>query len=293
MTNNARILHALRPYDPAPATMYNDVAATRAQARLEQILATAPERIGEQINIPRHRTSRRGIALRWAAVPTVAAAGLVVSLALPGATPSAFAGWTAVANPLTGAGLTNAATACQEQRDSLVSGSAALAGFTGPSTVTGAEQRGDVTLVVFSGPDSEALICLATAQGDVLAMTFAAPNTPAGRSGGWTAGGDGAQVSGFASGGLTDPIDAPQGVGHEVGISGTVGTNVFTAVSGEVAANVTGVTLHANRLSIEAMLGDGRYVAWWPGKADLYADVTYTITYADGTVRENVRPVER
>ena len=49
------------------------------------------------------------------------------------------------------------------------------------------------------------------------------------------------------------------------------------------------VTLHPGGLSIDTTLNGERYLAWWRRSADLYTDVTYTITFADGTVHEDVR----
>jgi len=72
--------------------------------------------------------------------------------------------------------------------------------------------------------------------------------------------------------------------------------------SGTVGTGVVGVTIHAGPQVITATVKNGRYVAWWPGKA--FADgpqqpsgqggpaviLTYDVTLTDGTTKTNVSP---
>ena len=72
--------------------------------------------------------------------------------------------------------------------------------------------------------------------------------------------------------------------------------------NGSAGAGVVGVTIHAGPQVITATVKNGRYVAWWPGKA--FADgprqpsgkggpaviLTYDVTLTDGTTKTNVSP---
>jgi hypothetical protein len=70
---------------------------------------------------------------------------------------------------------------------------------------------------------------------------------------------------------------------------------------GAVGAGVTGVTIHARELTVEASVANGRYVAWWPGpafddveqpsgNADPGLFITYDLTLRDGTVIRDAQP---
>jgi hypothetical protein len=71
---------------------------------------------------------------------------------------------------------------------------------------------------------------------------------------------------------------------------------------GAVGDAVIGVTIHAGPLTVAASVQNGRYAAWWPGRA--FADLppapsgeggseeilTYDLTMADGTVVRDAQP---
>ena len=78
----AEDLETLRPYDGAPATMITEAGKIRAQARLEQIMATPPNVAPERF---RRRTSawKPMNLLRWAAIPAVAAVAFAIGTAIP------------------------------------------------------------------------------------------------------------------------------------------------------------------------------------------------------------------
>jgi hypothetical protein len=165
-------LGALLPLDAAPATMYDAVAATRAEARLEQIVATPCDRVTELIDLPRHRPSRRTVALRWAAVPVVAAAGLVASVLLPGGvgvTPSVaavFSTWTKAPAIPDAAQLAATDSVCRATIEATLAEHVqdpnwAGLHFTG-ATIDVAEQRGDWGLIAYTGAGGETATCLTT-----------------------------------------------------------------------------------------------------------------------------------
>jgi hypothetical protein len=64
---------------------------------------------------------------------------------------------------------------------------------------------------------------------------------------------------------------------------------------GAVGRGVVGVTIHAGSHTVTASVKNGRYAAWWPGKA--LSDgprpellITYDVHLADGSVKTNVDP---
>jgi hypothetical protein len=73
-------------------------------------------------------------------------------------------------------------------------------------------------------------------------------------------------------------------------------------VHGQVVAAVTGVTIHAGTLTVNASVQNGRYAAWWLGPAFQSGPLepsgeggpkpilTYDLTLTDGTVIHNAQP---
>jgi hypothetical protein len=71
---------------------------------------------------------------------------------------------------------------------------------------------------------------------------------------------------------------------------------------GAVGRGVVGVTIHAGARTITATVRNGRYAAWWPGRAfsDAAAQpsgeggpeplLAYDVRLADGTVKRDVVP---
>lgn len=65
---------------------------------------------------------------------------------------------------------------------------------------------------------------------------------------------------------------------------------------------MTGVTIHAGDLNVQASVANGRFAAWWPGPAFASGPVepsgrggprlnlTYDLTLADGTVIQGAQP---
>ncbi|TQS43913.1 hypothetical protein [Cryptosporangium phraense] len=76
-----------------------------------------------------------------------------------------------------------------------------------------------------------------------------------------------------------------------------------SVTDGAVGRDVTGVTVHAGKFTVEATVHDGRHAAWWPGPAFDSTEppesgqwaptsiVHYDLTLTDGTVRRDVHPV--
>jgi hypothetical protein len=101
-------------------------------------------------------------------------------------------------------------------------------------------------------------------------------------------------------GGSTGPALKAPATGYTQGaIFGSPGASI---TDGAVGAGVTGVTIHAGTLTVNASVRNGRYAAWWPGPAFASGSrdpsreagpklmLTYDLTLADGTVIHNAQP---
>ena len=80
------------------------------------------------------------------------------------------------------------------------------------------------------------------------------------------------------------------------------GDPTVSMTAGPVGPGVVGVTLHSHGHAVEATLSNGRYAAWWPGplfgefhgpsgEGGPEPEITYDLTYSDGTVARDVTPV--
>lgn len=267
----------LRSLDAADAAL-DPAQRLRAEAMLERIIATpvTPAAVGA----PRQRSFPRKVI--W--VPVAAAAVAVASIVIPGpgGPATAYASWTSTPSAVAARDLEAVTQAC---RDTVAGDSP---GDHGPSfdaatiPVAIAERRGDFVAILFlqDNPDYS-VSCVArnrpgTSDVDDLAAAAGggsgpAPIPPAGR---------------IIPGGVSQFGDQPPAS--------------FT--NGTVGTGVVGVTIHAGPQVITATVKNGRYVAWWPGKA--FADgpqqpngqggprtiLTYDVTLNDGTTKTNVSP---
>jgi hypothetical protein len=277
MTTSHRL--DFRSLDAADATL-TPGQQQRANALLERIVATpvTPEAAVQVIAPRQMRLSRKVI---W--VPAAAAVVAVGGIFFPGfgGSGTAYASWTATPSPVAARDLEAVTQACRAQ----------LVGYTRDGRlrfdaasipVALAERRGDFVAVLFhqDNPETSAS-CVAT-------------NRP----------------------GSTDVDNLDTGVGSTSGPAMTAPAGRITqgAISqfgdqppasitdGAVGANVVGVTIHAGDRVVMATVKNGRYAAWWPGKA--FADgpqqpsgeggpeliLTYDVTLADGTIKTNVDP---
>jgi len=252
----------------------------RADAMLERIIA-APV-IPDYAPVGARRQQRFSRKLIW--VPVVAAAVAVGSIVIPpgrgGGSATAYASWTATPSAVAAGDLETVTQACRGQIAELTAHGPKIDAATIPVAI--AERRGDFVAVLLQleNPDYS-VSCVATnrpGSSDVDDLHAAAggsdgpaPIPPAGR---------------ITQGGVSQMGDQPPAS--------------FT--NGSAGAGVVGVRIHSGTQVITATVKNGRYVAWWPGKA--FADgphqpsgkggpaviLTYDVTLTDGTTKTNVSP---
>jgi hypothetical protein len=257
---------ALRSLDAAVG-IPDDIHRRRASTLVERIVATptmaAPTRAG-----------RRRAPRRVAFVAALAAAAITIgTLELRGTTDSggvAYASWTAVPSAVAVHDLDTVVRACRKQLDD------------GTIPVALAERRGNFVALLFHGdnPDLSAS-CVAwhrrgSSQVDDVSTAIGGSSGPA-----WTP----------AAGRIT-----------EGPISQLGGDSPASFTDGAVGRGVVAVTIHAGGQTITATVKNGRYAAWWPGRA--FSDgppapsgeggpeplLTYDVHLADGTVKKDVAP---
>ena len=251
----------------------------RADAMLERIIA-APV-TPEYAPVGAQRQQRFSRKLIW--VPVVAVAVAVGSIVIPpgrGGSATAYASWTSTPSAVAARDLEAVTQACRDQIAELEAHGPRIDAATIPVAI--AERRGDFVAVLLQldNPDYS-VSCVATnrpGSSDVDDLHAAAggssgpaPIPPAGR---------------ITQGGVSQMGDQPPAS--------------FT--NGSAGAGVVGVTIHAGPQVITATVKNGRYFAWWPGKA--FADgphqpsgqggpaviLTYDVTLSDGTIKTNVSP---
>ena len=296
----------LLAHNAAPVAQVDEASQIRAQARLEQILATDPTQTGE----PLAAASRRALprALRWVAIPATAAVVIGLGIALPGSpgTVSAFANWAAEPQPVPLADLAAADAACFGTLDRAWPYTAERA------SLTVSELRGDWAFLLYTGPAIGSaqlpitVACLynARADDDVFFMDgidainsgITASETP----GDWLVPGEMRRY--FASGWQGDP--GPEQFqplrSHTVLLS----DDGHAALTGRVGAEVTGLTIHTAVGDVQATVADGFFAAWWPvtdqaqagnsGSPDDFqvagTELSYTVTLRDGRVLTDAEP---
>ncbi|MGV8979014.1 MAG: hypothetical protein ACOH17_13325 [Cellulomonas sp.] len=267
-----------RSFDAADATL-DTSQQQRADALLERIIAApVPHNATARVGAPPQRRVTRKVI--W--VPAVAAV-VVGSIVLPvlGGSGTAYASWTATPSAIAGSDLQAVTQACRAK----LGGYARVgqAGFEAASVpVALAERRGDFVAVLFhqDNPDVSAS-CVAT-------------NRPGSSSV--------EDVHTGLSGSSGPAITPALGQFTQGGISQFGDHPVASMTDGAVGADVVGVTIHAGDIIVVATVKNGRYAAWWPGKA--FADgprqpsgrggpepiLTYDVTLADGTIKTSVDP---
>lgn len=250
----------------------------RAGAMLERIIA-APV-TPEYAPVGARRQQRFSRKVIW--VPVVAVAVAVGSIVIPGrgGSATAYASWTSTPSAVAARDLEAVTQACRDQVAELTAHGPRIDAATIPVAI--AERRGDFVAVLLQldNPDYS-VSCVAT-------------NRP-GSS-------DVVDLSAAGGGGDGPALIPPAGRITQGGSSQFGDQPPASFTNGSAGAGVVGVTIHAGPQVITATVKNGRYFAWWPGKA--FADgpqqpsgqggpaviLTYDVTLTDGTTKTNVSP---
>ncbi|MGP9784581.1 hypothetical protein ACT3UQ_19235 [Glutamicibacter sp. AOP12-B1-11] len=269
-------LDAFRPLDSAPQGELDETGQIRANARLQQILASDPDNGNTANGAISKRRSRpvRRIAAPIALAAVAAITASVVLLPGAGSKDAAYASWNAVPGSISSPDRAVADAACRGSLD-LASPQLDLA-----------ERRGDWVVLLYTASEHMAGMCLA--------------HLPAGAQK--------ADNIDFSRGGGDQGFLPVAGEFTQGNIAEFRGGNIFgfgdrpeiALTHGNVGEDVVAVTITTpDGQLVEATVQDGRYAAWWPGK-DLgdelegnggpATDISYTITLNDQTVIENATP---
>jgi hypothetical protein len=218
-----------------------------------------------------------------------AATGAIVSVVVLGAAQPAFAGWTAT--PLSDATPSpTAASSCQGGLNRAnVPGQS-----TGPWNLVDTDVRGPYSFVVYQ--DGQAIATCFT--GPSFTVVSAATDGTATGNGQATvsvtggSGGGSAAVSAGRSVMVVVPSSGPGAVERAI-VSHldlqTADGGAYTMVEGQSASALTGVTLvRSDGTSVQATVGNGWFVAWWPGNLDVTSAVLST---PDGQSTVTFQPV--
>lgn len=212
---------------------------------------------------PNPARPRRRLVLVAAAAAAALAGGALV--ALSGGT--AYGSWTSVPRSLNAGELARIGAKCLDEMSTGKFDSSR-------ATVELAERRGEYAVLLFRTTDPNMSgVCMAhnvPGSDDVDHVTWGAGT-----------GSDPSQVvpaRDFSDGALSDFRGA-------------------SVTEGLVGADVVAVTIHARKLTAQATVTDGRYVAWWPGpsfeeKNGQPVDfLVYDLTLRDGTILRGAKPV--
>jgi hypothetical protein len=266
---------ALKSLDSAPSSHPDDSGRRRAEARLQQILATDPR---PSANGPRAR--RRRTRASWIALPLAGAAVVagVTVVSGPGDPDPAYASWTPEPTSLSAEEKEIAGGACIDRwwQEDLPSPRLVLA-----------ERRGEWVGVVYADAAPAVTMCLM-----YLPEGSSRPrNVHAGRSGGQGA----IPVEGEFTDGAMSQITDP----GLLGIGAADRTVSFDV--GDVGPDVEAVTITtADGEEVDATVENGRFVAWWPGRAfgdetegngGPAPDLAYRLTLRDGTVIDDAQTI--
>jgi hypothetical protein len=270
---NARIESVLRSLDAADARL-SAGEQERAAETLERIVATAPAfGAGEPAARAPARRARRRLALVPAAAIVLIAGWAVVQGDRGG--DAAYASWSATPASVASDELDAAASACRDQ----LQGSSLDADR---AKLVLAERRGDHVALLYRTEDPDMSgACLV--------------HNPKGST-------DVGDVDSGAGGSSGPALKAPARGFTQGAISQFGGAPGASITDGAVGDAVTGVTIHAGDLTVNASVRNGRYVAWWPGAAFESGArepsgeggpepiLTYDLTLADGTGIRDAQP---
>ncbi|MGV2856254.1 hypothetical protein ACNPON_03565 [Glutamicibacter sp. AGC13] len=269
-------LDAFRPLDSAPQVDLDEAGRMRANARLQQILASDPDNgntMSGAIGKRRLRPVRRiGAPIALAAVAAITAT--VVLLPGTGSNGTAYASWNAVPTSISSTDKAVADAACRGHLD-----------LSSPQLDL-AERRGEWVVLLYTASEHMAGMCLA--------------HLPAGAQK--------ADNIDFSRGGGDQGLLPVAGEFTQGNIAEFRGGNIFgfgdrpeiALTHGNVGEDVTAVTITTpDGQLVEATVQDGRYAAWWPGKAlgdELEGNggpapaISYTLTLKDQTVVKDATP---
>ena len=299
----------LSAFDPAPTAVYDDVAAVRAKARLEQIVATDPTLAPQPVMVPRRRA--RLAQVRWVAIPALAAGALIAGVMAPGGglVAPAFAGWTPIPMRLDGPAIAAVESVCRTAIDGL--GCEVVRNpLRMEQELLLAERRGDISIAIFQGIQPERPNPLIDIQESALCIVVNTDDRPTvaalegRRSNAW---GNTLIISSSpseeefpfaASGGFRGPTPLRMRP-NAVVLNFAVGWNwpdhgEFAILQGWVGDNVTDVVLHTDHGDVETTLADGRFLAWLPMMPNINWMIRRfdrtpfgaTVTLEDGTTLE-------
>lgn len=269
-------LDAFRRLDSAPQGDLDQAGQVRANARLQQILASDPDNGNTANGAIGKRRSRpvRRIAAPIALAAVAAITASVVLLPGAGSNDTAYASWNAVPGSISSPDRAVADAACRGRLD-----------LSSPQLDL-AERRGDWVVLLYTASEHMAGTCLA--------------HLPAGAQK--------ADNIDFGMGGGDQGFLPVAGEFTEGNITEFRGGNIFgfgdrpeiALTHGNVGEDVAAVTITTpDGQLVEATVQDGRYAAWWPGNAfggELEGNggpapaISYTITLNDQTVIENATP---
>ncbi len=267
--NDRDLTLLVKSFDAAPHAEVSDDVRERAAARKAEIIATAePAPLAPALGTRRSR--------RWAlAVTGLAAASVTGLFAADALAPApAYASWTPTPTAVTSAELAIAADACTT-----------VMGETDADVIL-AERRGDWIGLAAVTPNPLTISCM---------LYLPTGATRAEHVSAAASGGQGAVPTGgqFTEGSIS-----------EFSGRGLLGIRTGPPAAfnvGDVGPGVTAVDITtADGELVHATVEDGRFIAWWPGRAfgdetegngGPAPDLSYRITLTDGTVIEDAQPV--
>lgn len=266
-------LDELRGLDAASPTLSAD-EQQRAATMLERIVDTAPQQQPQPAAPAPPRRLRRRMVV--GVTGTVMLGTAWIALQGVGGHDAAYAAWTADPGIVADQDRQAAETVCRRRmRTASIDRVQA--------NLVLAERRGDHLVLLFRTDDPDMSEACLVHRPEGSTRTRVVGSAGGGSSGPALA----APPQGFTQGGIT--------TFHEDG--------AVSVTDGAVGDEVVGVTIHAGDLEVHASVDDGRYVAWWPGRAleDVRPDVdsgfggpepilTYDLTLADGTVIRDADP---
>lgn len=274
-------LDAFRPLDAAPHGDLDKAGQIRANARLQQILASDPDN-GNASNGPigkrRSRPARR-IAAPIALAAVAAITAMVVLLPGTGGKDAAYASWNAVPGSISSPDRAVADAACRGRMD-LASPQLDLA-----------ERRGEWVVLLYTDTEHMAGMCLAYLPAGAAKTKDIDVSQGGGDQGFLPVAGEFSEgsMAEFRGGSIFGFGDRPE----------------IALTHGNVGEDVAAVTITTpDGQLVEATVQDGRYAAWWPGtvfSSDVEGSgvegrggptpaISYTITLNDQTVIEDATP---
>ncbi len=223
------------------------------------------------------QTRRLSPRVRIGALAGAASTATVVSVVLLSGAAPAFAGWTASPTKPSNAERADANSSCQAQLASLPG---APPGASWSAVVT--DVRGPYSLIVFEDVTGIYATCLTGPS-----LTDVSENATAGSGSRSMVAGDG-NSGGYESsraGSFVFPGSA--GIeGMSVANIGTSSSSPYSVTEGQVASDVSGVTLVMNDGSqVQTTTAGGWFLAWWPGSTD---PASAEITTPSGTTTQSL-----